>query len=163
MTDQTKTDQPMTERTMSTAKIVSGTRDIAAPADVIFELLADPKRHAEIDGSDMVQAARPSGPDRLSLGAKFGMDMKILGFVPYRISNEVVEFVENERIAWRHFGHHIWRYELEAIDEQNTRVTESFEWGTARFPPMYEWVGYPDKHEGNIATTLERLEQVVTS
>ena len=147
----------------TTDKIVSGTRTIAAPANEIFELLADPSRHADIDGSDMVQAARPSGPDRLSKGAKFGMDMKIFGVVPYRISNEVVEFVENERIAWRHFGHHIWRYELEAIDASTTKVTESFEWGTARFPPMYEWVGYPKQHEGNIAATLERLEAVVTA
>lgn len=144
-------------------KIVSGTRTINASAESIFELLVDPARHAEIDGSDMVQAARPSGPKRLSNGAKFGMDMKFLGFLPYRISNEVVEFVENERVAWRHFGHHIWRYELEAIDPTTTKVTESFEWGTARFPPMYEWVGYPKQHEGNIASTLERLEAVVTS
>jgi hypothetical protein len=147
----------------TTDKIVSDTRDIPAPAHAIFELLADPARHAEIDGSDMVQAARPSGPERLSLGAKFGMDMKIFGLVPYAISNEVVEFVEDERIAWRHFGHHIWRYELEALDDETTRVTESFEWGTARFPPMYEWVGYPEKHQKNIAVTLERLEQVMTA
>lgn len=147
----------------SADKIVSGTRTINAPAKVIFDLLADPSRHAEIDGSDMVKAARPSGPARLSQGAKFGMDMKIFGVVPYRISNEVVEFVENERIAWRHFGHHIWRYELEAVDESTTKVTESFEWGTARFPPMYEWVGYPKQHEGNIAATLEQLEAVVTA
>ena len=145
-----------------TDKIVSATRDIAAPASVIFDLLADPKRHAEIDGSDMVQAARPSGPDRLSLGARFGMDMKFVGVLPYRISNEVVEFVENERIAWRHFGHHIWRYELEPIDDGTTRVTESFEWGTARFPPAYEWVGYPKQHQANMARTLEQLEAVVT-
>ncbi len=152
----------MSDTANSTDKIVSGNRTIGAPASVIFELLADPARHAEIDGSDMVKAARPSGPKRLSNGAKFGMDMKMLG-IPYRISNEVVEFVENERIAWRHFGHHIWRYELEAIDEHTTKVTESFEWGTARFPPMYEWVGYPKKHKGNITATLEQLETVVTA
>ena len=112
----------------SSDKIVSRTRQIAAPAAAIFDLLADPARHVEIDGSDSVQAVRPSGPDRLSLGAKFGMDMKFADFIPYRISNEVVEFVENERIAWRHFGHHVWRYELEAIDSGTTKVTESFEW-----------------------------------
>lgn len=146
----------------SSEKIVSRTREIAAPAATIFDLLADPSRHAEIDGSDMVQASRSSGPDRLSLGAKFGMDMKFAGFMPYRISNEVVEFVENERIAWRHFGHHIWRYELEAVDGATTKVTESFEWGTAHFPPVYEWVGYPKKHEANIDATLARLDEVVT-
>ena len=66
-----------------------------------------------------------------------------------------------ELIAHIAFGDE--RSRLEAIDEQTTRVTESFEWGTARFPPMYEWAGYPKKHVGNIAATLERLEQVVTS
>ena len=143
-------------------KIVSVTREIAAPASVIFDLLADPARHSEIDGSDTVKNARPSGPARLSHGATFGMDMKMFG-VPYRMSNEVVEFIDDQRIAWRHFGHHIWRYELDAIDADHTRVTESFEWGTARFPPFYEWVGYPKKHETNIAATLERLEEAVAT
>lgn len=147
----------------SSEKIVSKTRVIPAPAADIFDLLADPGRHVEIDGSDSVQAARPSGPDRLSLGAKFGMDMKFAGLIPYRISNEVVEFVDNERIAWRHFGHHIWRYELEQIDADTTKVTESFEWGTARFPPAYEWVGYPKQHEANMEATLARIEDVLTN
>ena len=148
----------------SSDKIVSRTRQIAAPAASIFDLLADPARHVEIDGSDSVQAFRPSGPDRLSLGAKFGMDMKFADFIPYRISNEVVEFVENERIAWRHFGHHVWRYELEAIDSGTTKVTESFEWGTARIPSVaYEWAGYPKRHEDNMEATLARLDEALTS
>ena len=29
---------------------------------------------------------------------------------------EVVEFEEDRRIAWRHYGHHIWRYTLEPTD-----------------------------------------------
>lgn len=141
-------------------RVVSTARRIEASPKVIFDLLADPARHHEIDGSGTVQAGRADNPSRLSLGAKFGMDMKM--GVPYRISNEVVEFEENRRIAWRHFGHHIWRYELEP-DGDATMVTESFDWGSARFPPMYEWVGYPAKHEKSMATTLERLEQVVTA
>lgn len=144
-----------------TDKIVSVTREIPAPPEAIFAVLADPARHAEIDGSEMVQDVRPNGPDRLSLGAKFGMDMKFAGVLPYRISNEVVEFEENRLIAWRHFAHHVWRYELEPVGDSATRVTESFEWGTARFPPLYEWVGYPQKHEVNIAKSLERLEAAV--
>lgn len=146
-----------------TDKIVSVTREIPASADAIFALLADPARHAEIDGSEMVQDVRPNGPDRLSLGATFGMDMKFGGVLPYRISNEVVEFEENRLIAWRHFAHHVWRYELEPIGDSATSVTESFEWGTSRFPPLYEWVGYPEKHKVNIAKSLEQLEAVVTA
>ena len=142
------------------AQIVSVERTIPADAQAIFDVLANPARHAEIDGSDMVQEARLDAPDRLTLGSKFGMKMKFYG-LPYRISNLVVEFEEGRRIAWRHFGRHIWRYELEPV-EGGTLVTESFEWGTAPVPKFYELVGYPAAHEGNMSRTLERLEAVVS-
>lgn len=145
-------------------RIVSATRTVPAPASVIFDLLADPARHAEIDGSDTVRRSRDGGPVRLSLGARFGMDMKMFG-VPYRMSNEVVEFEENRRIAWRHLGHHVWRYVLEPTgpDGGHTVVTESFDWGSARVPRFYEIVGYPRTHEANMTRTLERLEAAVTA
>ena len=139
-------------------KIVWVSRRIHADAATIFELLADPARHAEIDGSGTVRESHGDNPARLSLGARFGMDMKM--GVPYKISNEVVEFVENRRIAWRHFGHHIWRYDLEP-DGDDTIVTESFEWGTARLPFFYELMKYPQKHKGNITETLARLATAV--
>ena len=144
---------------MSDQRVVSVQREIAADAAKIFELLADPDSHQLFDGSETVVAGHKDNPNRLSQGAKFGMDMKF--GVPYRITNEVVEFEEGRRIAWRHFGHHIWRYELEPTDSGTTMVTESFDWGSARFPPFYEWVGYPAKHEVNITKTLERLAAVV--
>ncbi len=140
-------------------QIVSATRFIPVEAEVIFELLADPSRHADIDGEETVQSAR--GPKRLGPGATFGMNMKILG-VPYIIKNTVTEFVEGRVIEWRHFGNHRWRYELEPV-EGGTIVTESFNWKPSRFPPMYEWVGYPDRHEVGMAATLERLEAVLTT
>ena len=141
-----------------TSRVVSASRHIAAPAETIFDLLADPARHHEIDGSDTVRGGHADNPARLSLGDKFGMDMRM--GVPYRITNEVVEFDEPRQIAWRHFGHHIWRYELEP-DADGTLVTESFDWSKARVPVIYEWVGYPAKHEKNMAATLERLADVV--
>lgn len=150
---------------MSTAgqaqdRIVSVSRVIAAEASVIFDLLADPAQHGVFDGSGTVVAARNGNPERLSLGARFGMDMKM--GIPYRMTSEVVEFEEDRLIAWRHFGHHIWRYSLEPVeggDGPSTTVTESFEWGTARFPPFYEWMKYPAKHKVNMAKTLELLDQ----
>ena len=111
--------------------MVSASRVIAASPEAIFDLLADPDQHHVIDGSGTVQAARSGNPTRLTLGAKFGMDMKM--GVPYKITNEVVELEENRRIAWRHFGHHIWRYELEPV-EGGTKVTESFDWAIPASP-----------------------------
>lgn len=141
-------------------KIVSASRVIAAEPAAIFDLLADPSQHSRFDGSDTVQGSGVTGPDRLSLGSTFGMKMR-LGPIPYPIKNEVVEFDEGRVIAWRHLGHHVWRYELEPV-EGGTKVTESFDWGVARFPPMYEWLGYPAQHEQNMARTLERLDALVT-
>lgn len=137
---------------------VSASRTIAAPAERIFDVLADPSRHHEFDGSGSVQAASGGTPTRLALGTRFGMQMKI--GIPYRITNEVVELEENRRIAWRHFGRHVWRYELEPTDG-GTIVTETFDWTNARSRKMIELMGYPKKNLAAIEATLARLATVV--
>jgi uncharacterized protein YndB with AHSA1/START domain len=113
--------------------VVSVERLIAAPADRIFELLADPSRHRDIDGSGSVRDAKES-PPRLTMGAQFGMSMH-LG-MNYSMTNEVIEFDDGKRIAWqtrpsgrfqgRFFGGRIWRYELEPADG-GTLVRESWD------------------------------------
>jgi uncharacterized protein YndB with AHSA1/START domain len=143
-------------------RVVSVSRVIHAPPAEIFDVLADPTRHGEIDGSGMVERARGDGQP-LRLGSKFGMDMRF-GPVPYRMSNEVVEFEKGRRIAWQHVGRHRWRYELvpvETDDGPATEVTESFDWSTSRVPWVIELAGYPSRHPANMAATLERLAAVV--
>jgi hypothetical protein len=131
---------------------------INAPADTIFELLARPGEHHRFDGSGSVRD-QASGPERLTLGAKFGMHMRIK--VPYRIGNTVVEFDENRCIAWQHVGKHTWRYELEPIDEHTTRVVETFDGSTARFPPALKFMGALNANEKAMAKTLVRLKTLV--
>src|ERR1700710_229790 len=110
-------------------------RTIAAPPEKIFELVADPRRHKDIDGSGTVRDAREL-PERLELGSKFGMDMDFGG--PYSMTSTIIEFEEGRRIAWqsyphanskkwRHiFGGRIWRYELEPVTG-GTLVKESWD------------------------------------
>jgi Polyketide cyclase / dehydrase and lipid transport len=97
---------------------------INAPAEKIFAILSNPRRHKEIDGTKTIQE-NISGPDKLVLGSKFGMKMR-LG-INYRIQNTVVEYEENSLIGWRHLGRWIWRYELVNIGPQMTQVTETFD------------------------------------
>ncbi len=139
---------------MTKRRTVSRTRVISAEPAAIFDLLADPSKHSSFDGSGTVKAARPSGPERLSLGATFGMDMK-LG-APYRIVNTVVEFDENTRIAWRHFGGHRWRYDLEPV-AGGTSVTETFDWSTSKAPFLLELSGAPKRNTKAIEKTLDNL------
>ncbi len=139
------------------AQKATASRRINASPETIFDLLADPSKHALFDGSDMVQSGTS---ERLRLGSKFGMNMKFK-FLPYKIGNTVVEFEENQRIAWAHMGKHRWRYELEAMDDGSTLVTETFDWSTAIAPPAIVAAGYPKRNLEAIEKTLERLAEHV--
>ena len=127
----------------------------AAPG-LIFEVLADPRQHSKIDGSGSVKAARVSAPPRLSLDAKFTMEMKI-GF-PYKMTNTVVEFEENRRIAWRHLGGHIWRYILEPVDG-GTKVVEQFDYNGSKSVLILKLRGSMKSNEKFMTKTLENLEK----
>ena len=107
---------------------------INAPAQVIFDLLANPASHQRFDGSGTIKGSI-SGPDRLFLGAQFGMAMKIK--VPYRIKNTVVAFEESKKITWCHLMKWTWCYELQAITESQTVVTESFD--ASNIPAFAKW------------------------
>jgi len=109
-------------------------RVIHAPASAIFDLLANPHQHPQIDGSGSVRDTKPDTLERLTLGSKFGMSMKV--GVKYSMVSEVVEFEENKLIAWqsrppssfgaKFGGGRIWRYELEPVDG-GTLVRESWD------------------------------------
>jgi hypothetical protein len=130
---------------------------INAPAEKIFAILSNPHRHKEIDGTNTIQE-NISGPDKLILGSKFGMKMR-LG-VNYRILNTVVEYEENSLIGWRHVGRWIWRYELVNIGPQMTQVTETFD--ASRAPRISKaWLSlrkaYPWTQKA-VAKTLVQLK-----
>jgi hypothetical protein len=130
---------------------------INAPAEKIFAVLSNPHRHKEIDGSATIQE-NISGPDKLILGSKFGMKMH-LG-IDYQIRNTVVEYKENELIAWRHLGRWIWRYELVNIGPQTTQVTETFD--ASRAPLIAKaWLSFRKAYpwtQKAVAKTLVRLK-----
>jgi hypothetical protein len=142
---------------MSKRRIVSAERVIRAPAAVIFDILANPYRHHEIDGSNTVQQPRSGTPERLFLGATFSMDMKMKA--SYFTNNHVVAFEENRVIAWHHMAKFVWKYELTPVDG-GTLVKESFNyskpWGI-----FIEPLGWPARNQQAMEDTLSRLASVV--
>ncbi|MGB3187001.1 MAG: SRPBCC family protein [Ornithinimicrobium sp.] len=144
---------------MSNAQqIVTESITIDASAGVIFDILADPRQHSRIDGSGSVRGFT-IGPDRLEKGATFGAQMKLYG-VPYRITNRVVEFEEDARIAWRHFAGHRWRYILEPLSDRQTKVTEQFDYSRYKnFAARgLEAVKFPARNREGILQTLRVLK-----
>lgn len=142
---------------MGKERKVSASRVIEADRQALFDIVADPAMHPVIDGSGSVRAIQADQPGRLAKGATFGMDMK-LG-AAYPITNTVVEFVEGERIAWRHFNGHRWRYEF-ADTDGGTQVTETFDWSTAKGKRTLEVAGFPKRNLKGMEATLARLDDV---
>lgn len=138
-------------------RTVTASTVVAAPPAEVFALLANPHRHHEFDGSGSVGQAT-SGPERLALGDRFGMDMKI--GLPYKITNRVVEFADDRLIGWCHFAKAIWRYELEPAEGGGTRITETFDYGGSPLAWGMELAGFPKGNAKSIRDTLRRLQQI---
>lgn len=139
---------------------VSTSRVIAADPQELFDIVADPAMHTVIDGSGSVRDLQDGSPDRLAMGARFGMAMH-LG-ASYQVTNTVVEFEEGRRIAWRHFHGHRWRYEFEPVDG-GTRVTETFDWSRARSKLTLRLFRFPQRNLRGMEATLERLDELVST
>jgi Polyketide cyclase / dehydrase and lipid transport len=142
---------------------------IPSRPEAIFDVLADARKHTLIDGSGMLQGAKDQEPERLVLGSKFGMGMK-LG-VRYSTVNKVVEFEENRTIAWqtgpegfagRLMGGRIWRYELEPTAE-GTVVRESWDITPDPMRVLLKLGDiYSNKTKRDMERTLESLAQLMT-
>ncbi|HEY7225450.1 MAG TPA: SRPBCC family protein [Micromonosporaceae bacterium] len=147
--------------TASEVKVVSASRTIAAPASRIFELIADPARQPEWDGNNNLGQA-PAGQRVRAVGDVFLMEL-VSGSIR---ENHVVEFEEGRRIAWRPAtagerpAGHLWRWELEPVDESHTVVTHTYDWteltDEARLPRARATTA--DK----LHASMDRLAEVAT-
>jgi uncharacterized protein YndB with AHSA1/START domain len=135
----------------SAARVVEASREIAADAAVIFELIADPARQPLWDGNDNLAAA-PAGQRVRRIGDVFTMTLT-RGSVRH---NHVVEFVEGRSIAWRPSEPggdppgHLWRWELDPVGVRRTRVTHTYDWTELTDPARLDRARW---------TTIERLQE----
>jgi uncharacterized protein YndB with AHSA1/START domain len=110
-------------------RVVRASREIAARAEQIFELIADPSHQPRWDGNDNLAQAEPGQRVR-NVGDVFTMTLTLGS----RRENRIVEFEEARRIAWlpaepgRRPPGHLWRWELEPVDDTHTRVTHTYDW-----------------------------------
>ncbi|MBJ7383901.1 MAG: SRPBCC family protein [Mycolicibacterium sp.] len=131
------------------SRVVAASREVAAPAETIFELIADPAQQPRWDGNDNLAEAA-AGQRVTGVGDVFTMTLTNGA----RRENHVVEFEEGRLIAWRPSEPgaqppgHLWRWQLEPIDSRRTRVTHTYDWSE---------LSDEKRMERARATTSERL------
>ena len=138
----------------SDEKVTRASLDITAPADRIFELIADPSQQPRWDGNDNLAEA-PGGQRVHGVGEVFPMSIT-QGSLR---ENRVVEFEEGRLIAWRPSEPgspppgHLWRWELEPLDGGRTRVTHTYDWSRLTDESRFERAR---------ATTADKLSASLT-
>ncbi|MDV3125661.1 SRPBCC family protein [Mycobacterium sp. 21AC1] len=110
-------------------QVVTASREIAAPVETLFELIADPSQQPRWDGNENLANAQ-AGQRVRAAGDVFTMTITN-GSVR---ENHVVEFEEGRRIAWRPGEEgkeppgHLWRWELQPLGDNRTVVTHTYDW-----------------------------------
>ncbi len=149
---------------------VSVSITIEAPVEAIFAVLADPAKHAAIDGTGWVRDPL----DRQPLTAP-GQFFRMAMYHPnhpdgdYEMANLVEVFDPPRAISWKPgydtgdgtvgFGGWTWRYDLASIGPSETEVRLSYDWSAApdevrreiQFPP------FPPQHLERSLTHLAGL------
>jgi hypothetical protein len=154
---------------------VSATTIINAPADAIFLVLADPARHAAIDGTGWVREPVDSQP-LTAAGQVFRMAMYHAN--PghrdgnYLMANRVQVFDPPRAISWEpgqdtgdgspRFGGWVWRYDLVPAGPSRTTVTLSYDWSAVP-GVLRQHIGFPPFPPDHLDNSLSHLAGLVAA
>jgi hypothetical protein len=158
---------------MTETLIVNST--VEAPAGAVFAVLADPAAHKDIDGTGWLREALDDEP-LTSVGQIFRIAMYHDNHPDkhYEMANKVIAIEPDRVIAWApgglaedgsvELGGWTWRYDLEPVDAEQTRVVLTYDWSNVpaaireniAFPP------FPVSHLENSLANLADLAVVRT-
>ncbi|MFV8053585.1 SRPBCC family protein [Mycobacterium sp. 48b] len=154
----------MSDDTMSTACTIN------APAETVFAVLADPTSHQTIDGTGWVRESL-DGKRLTEVGQVFRMAMyhDNYGGMHYEMANRVEVFEPPRAIAWLpgqgdddanlDFGGWIWRYDLEPVGDDRTKVTLTYDWSAVP-PTTREHIEFPPFDGQHLDNSLKHLAEL---
>ena len=157
-----------------TEENVSVTTTISASAETVFAVLADPSRHAAVDGTgrvrDSLDGQRLTGSGQIFRVAMYHENHPDKD---YKIANRVEVFDEPRAIAWQpgteshetgelSFGGWIWRYDLEPTGPLRTTVTLTYDWSAVP-PQVREYIQFPPFGQDHLDNSLQHLSDLVAS
>lgn len=163
-----------------TEESLTATVTVDAPAEVVFDVLADPSTHETIDGTGWVR--KPRADDRLTrTGQIFRMAMYLDGHPTknYETANCVEVFDRPRAIGWKTgagpggsatsagaaddelvYGGWVWRYDLVPVGPDRTDVTLSYDWSKV---PQHgrDLIGFPPFPVTHLENSLKHLAALV--
>jgi hypothetical protein len=154
---------------MSDHDKITVTRTIDAPADVLFDILGNPRRHQELDGSGFIRGVGEH-PDRVQqVGDLFTMEMSgdHMGG-DYQTDNHVTGLVPNKLIAWKTAPAGTeppgweWVWQLDPVDPDRTGVSLTYDWSQVSDPELLAKVKFPLVPAEALEKSLAKLAAAAT-
>ncbi|GAA1481724.1 SRPBCC family protein [Gordonia sinesedis] len=149
--------------TMSETTSITVQRVIDAPADELFDVLTNPKRHADLDGSGFVRSDE-NGERIQQVGDTFTMNMEgpHMGG-EYKTDNRVTGYAKDKLVAWQTAPAGTeppgweWVWELDAQGPDSTLVRHTYDWSKVTDTDLLQKVGFPLVSDKQLEDTLGRL------
>ncbi len=151
---------------MATDNSQTVSREIHASAADIFDLLSNPDRHREFDGSGFLRSAEK--PQRITgVGNVFRMNMEgdHMGG-EYQMDNHVVGFQSAKLIAWKPAPAGTeppgweWVYELTSEGSDQTEVSLTYDWSAVTDKDVLKQVSFPLVSTDQMEDSLAQLAAV---
>jgi uncharacterized protein YndB with AHSA1/START domain len=151
---------------------ISANITVAAPAERVFDVLADPSTHEAIDGTGWVRESL-DGKLLTDTGQNFRIGMYHDNHPDgsYEMVNTVRTFERPTAIAWEpgqagpdgelSYGGWIWRYDLTPA-AGGTDVTLTYDWSAVP-AELREHIGFPPFEPSHLDNSLSHLAELATA
>jgi hypothetical protein len=147
---------------------------IPAPAETVFDVLADPTTHPAIDGTGWVREALDREPVT-DAGQIFRVAMYHDGHPNknYEMANKVVVCDRPHAIGWQpgqdvagdgslSFGGWIWRYDIRNLGSSEAHITLTYDW-SAVAPELRQHIQFPPFGPAHLDNSLKHLSELATA
>lgn len=147
---------------------VTVSRSIDASAKDLFDVLSNPQRHAELDGSGFVRSDEKT--DRITAtGQVFRMNMSgdHMGG-DYQTDNTVTGYAKDKLLAWQTAPAGTeppgwrWVWELTPQGPDSTSVTLTYDWAAVTDKELLKKISFPLVSESQLEQSLARLGEAVS-
>ncbi len=153
---------------MTDDKRITVQRTIDASTTDVFDVLSNPERHPELDGSGFVLSVDHS--DRITAtGQSFRMNMTgdHMGG-DYQTDNVVTGYDPNKMLAWKTApaGQEPpgweWLWELDAQGPDSTDVRLTYDWSNVTDPDLLSKISFPLVSQSQLDDSLANLASAVS-